>query len=80
MLQPLDVHRSRGRHKGSHTCCVSEKARAGETETTRREGGRTFGGRGGGIEAEINNFTIEMAGTEEEAAEGLYAALGMEVE
>ena len=28
----------------------------------------------------INNLTIEMAGTEEEAADGLEAALGMEVE
>ena len=30
--------------------------------------------------ARLNNLTIETAGTEEEAAEGLEAALGMEVE
>ena len=30
--------------------------------------------------AGLNNLTIETAGTEEEAADGLKAALGMEVE
>ena len=34
---------------------------------------------GGGIEAGINNLSIETVGTEEEVAEGLTAALGMEV-
>ena len=35
---------------------------------------------GGGIEATLNNLTIDTAGTEEEAAEFFEAALGMEVE
>ena len=35
---------------------------------------------GGGIEAGINNLSIETAGTEEEAEEGLVAALEIEVE
>ena len=34
---------------------------------------------GGGIEATLNNFTIETVGTEEEASEGLEAAFGMKV-
>ena len=35
---------------------------------------------GGEVAGLISNLTIETAGTEEEAAEGLAAALGMEVE
>ena len=35
---------------------------------------------GGGIAAGLTNLTIETMGTEEEAADGLEATLGMEVE
>ena len=34
----------------------------------------------GGVAADMGNFRIETARTEEEAAEGLVAALGMEIE
>ena len=37
-------------------------------------------GESGGVLYRINNLRIETAGTEEEAAEHLEAALGMEVE
>ena len=33
----------------------------------------------GGMEAQLNNLTIETAGTEKEAAEGLAASLAMEL-
>ena len=80
MWEPSDVRRPRGQNRGIPTCYGTEEVREGLNKVAGGVRGGSYQGRGVGIADTLNNLTIETAGTDEDVAEQLTAALEMEVE
>ena len=78
--QPATVRKPQVRHRGCHTyfgIALTLEGEGRQREKEEAEVSKEEEGEEGGVVECLNNLTIETAGTEEEAAEGLKAALCM---